>query len=299
MDAVNGLTRETGGWASLLGLLLFFIAMRFLVLHGGRLIWETARQLYNRLSKVSTWSRTERFIDELRCRFPRGMGFLDARFSPRRFTGLPLTLLFLAGAYIAGLYVELIDEVLEAREIVVLDSAVNDALQAWRAPLAVTVFTWITNLGSTETLAAVSIVSTGFFFAYRRTGFVLPLWLCIAGSQLTTWVGKYAIARSRPEFILGVQAFSPSFPSAHATGACAVYGFIAYILAHDIRRSGRRFEVSYWTAVLVLLVSFSRIFLGVHFLSDVAAGLIVGVFWLLAGVATAEVTARREPGGPK
>ena len=123
--------------------------------------------------------------------------------------------------------------------------------------------------------------------------------MCIAGSQLTTWIGKYAIARPRPEFILGVQAVSPSFPSAHATGSCAVYGFIAYALVRHVKHARRRFEVSYWTAVLVLLIAFSRVFLGVHFLSDVTAGLVVGGFWLLVGVALAEVMARREHGGPK
>ncbi len=299
MDALSRLTRQPSGEAALLLLLAAFILLRLVALHGGRLLWETARRLYNRISAGSTWERTGGFINELRQRAPKVMGFLDARLTPRRFNGLPLTLLLLACAYAAGLYLEMVDEVLEAREVVVLDRAVNQALQPWRTPTAVAVFIWITNLGSVETLTAVSIVSTGFFFAFRRTGLALPLWVCIAGSQLTTWIGKYAIARPRPEFILGVQAVSPSFPSAHATGSCAVYGFIAYALVRHAKHARRRFEVSYWTAMLVLLIAFSRVFLGVHFLSDVTAGLVVGGFWLLVGVALAEVMARRESGRAK
>lgn len=299
MHILNELAARLSGVASLLLLLGLFILLRFIVLYAGRLLWETARRVYNRVSKHGIWDRTEGFLDELRQRYPRFMGILDARFTPRRFSGLPLTLLFLAAAYIAGLSLELLDEVLEANEIVVMDQAVNQALAAWRSPTAVLVFTWITNLGSTETLTAVSIVSTGFLFAHRRVAYVPPLWLCIAGSQLTTWAGKYAIAKPRPEFLVGVEAFSPSFPSAHATGAAAVYGFIAYILIRDLTNSTRRFEIGYWTAVLVLLVTFSRVFLSVHFLSDVTAGLIVGGFWLLVGVATAELLARREHGSSK
>ncbi|MFO7595281.1 MAG: phosphatase PAP2 family protein [Desulfocurvibacter africanus] len=299
MHVLNELAARLSGGASLLLLLGLLILLRFVVLHVGRLLWETARRIYNRVSKHGVWERTEGFLDELRQRYPRFIGFLDARFTPRRFSGLPLTLLILAAAYIAGLSLELLDEVLEADEVVKLDEAVNQVLAAWRSPTAVTVFTWITNFGSTETLTAVSIVSTGFLFAHRRVVYVLPLWLCIAGSQLTTWAGKYAIAKPRPEFILGVEAFSPSFPSGHATGAAAVYGFIAYILIRDLTNSTRRFEIGYWTAVLVLLVTFSRVFLSVHFLSDLAAGLIVGGFWLLVGVATTELLARRDSGRPK
>lgn len=299
MQALNDLALWLGREAALLLLLAVLILLRFVVLHGGRLVWEGARRSYNRLSTTSTWERTEGFIDELRSRHPRLLAPIDARLTPKRFSGLPLTLMALAAAYAAGLYLELVDEVLETEGVMALDRTVNDALQPWRTPAAVAVFTWITNLGSTETLTAVSIVSTGFFFAYRRTGFALPLWLCIAGSQLTTWLGKYVIARPRPEFILGVEAVSPSFPSAHATGACAVYGFIAYALARHVKHPERRFEVSYWTTVLILLVAFSRVFLSVHFPSDVAAGLIVGGFWLLAGVAVAELLARRESGRPK
>ncbi len=298
MHILNELAARLGGWASLLLLLGLFILLRFVVLHAGRLLWETARRNYNRVSKHGVWERPEGFLDELRQRYPRFMGFLDARLTPRRFSGLPLTLLILAAAYIAGLSLELLDEVLEADEIVATDRAVDKVLAPWRSPTTVLVFTWITNLGSTETLTAVSIVATGFLFAYRRVVYVLPLWLCITGSQITTWAGKYAIAKPRPEFVLGVEAFSPSFPSGHATGAAAVYGFIAYILARDIASSARRFEIGYWTAVLVLLVTFSRVFLSVHFLSDVAAGLIVGGFWLLVGVAAAELPSRRERGAP-
>jgi undecaprenyl-diphosphatase len=299
MLMLNELAVRLSGVTSLLLLLGLFILVRFIVLHAGRLLWETTRRVYNRLSKGGIWERTEGFLDELRHRYPGFMGFLDARFTPRRFSGLPLTLLVLAAAYIAGLSLELLDEVLEADEIVVMDQAVNQALAAWRSPTAVLVFTWITNLGSTETLTAVAIVSTGFLFAHRRVVYVLPLWLCIAGSQITTWAGKYAIAKPRPEFLVGVEAFSPSFPSGHTTGAAAVYGFIAYILARDVGGAERRFEIGYWTAVLVLLITFSRVYLSVHFLSDVTAGLIVGGFWLLVGVAMAELLTRREHGPSK
>jgi undecaprenyl-diphosphatase len=68
----------------------------------------------------------------------------------------------------------------------------------------------------------------------------------------------------------------------------AVFGFLAYALARDLDRPRQRFEVVFWTAVLIALVGFSRVFLGVHFLSDVASGFLVGGFWLLVGFTLVE-----------
>ncbi|MEQ8692902.1 MAG: phosphatase PAP2 family protein [Pseudomonadales bacterium] len=86
-----------------------------------------------------------------------------------------------------------------------------------------------------------------------------------------------------------VSAFTPSFPSGHATGAIAVYGFIAYIVARGFTTTRQRFEVAYWTAVLVCFIGFSRMLLGLHYASDVAAGFLVGGFWLLFGLTLAEL----------
>ena len=68
----------------------------------------------------------------------------------------------------------------------------------------------------------------------------------------------------------------------------AVYGFIAYIISRDLMTTRQRFEMIYWTAVLICLIGFSRMLLGVHYASDVAAGFLVGGFWLLLGFALAE-----------
>jgi len=68
----------------------------------------------------------------------------------------------------------------------------------------------------------------------------------------------------------------------------AVYGFLAYLIARELSGLRKRFEVVYWSIVLIMIIGFSRIFLPVHFATDVAAGWLVGCFWMLAGVAAAE-----------
>jgi len=216
-----------------------------------------------------------------------------ARTRPDRFSGLPLTLVVAAAVYVVALLGGVVEEVLEAEEIVVLDGAISDFLAPVREAPLVPFFLWITRFGNTETLVAVTLVSTGFLWADRRPAYILPLWIAVLGSQATTWSGKFGFARPRPEFVTSETALSPAFPSAHATGAAAVYGFVAYAIIRDALSARQRFEVAFWSLVLIALVSFSRIFLGVHFASDVAAGLLVGSFWLLVAFTLAEYLRQR------
>jgi len=114
------------------------------------------------------------------------------------------------------------------------------------------------------------------------------LWVTCLGALATTSIGKFVIGRHRPEMTIDVTVVSSSFPSGHATAAMAAYGFIAYAIARVLPSVRERFEVAYWTAVLVLFVGFSRIFLGVHYVTDVVGGFLVGGFWLLIGFTLAE-----------
>jgi membrane-associated phospholipid phosphatase len=68
----------------------------------------------------------------------------------------------------------------------------------------------------------------------------------------------------------------------------AVYGFLAFAIARDLPTVRQRFEVAYWTAVLIGMIGLSRIVLGVHFVTDVTGGFLVGAFWLLIGFTIAE-----------
>jgi undecaprenyl-diphosphatase len=129
-------------------------------------------------------------------------------------------------------------------------------------------------------------------WAHQRTRLIAPLWLTVFGSQLMTYSGKFLLQRQRPESITGLVEVTPSFPSGHATSALAVYGFMAYIISRDLKTVRQRFELVYWTAVLIGLIGFSRLLLSVHYASDVAAGFLVGSFWLLLGIAVAEQSQR-------
>lgn len=262
--------------------------------------WHLSRWLVDASSAAVRRLRGHGFVRRanpilllLRERFPRVSAFVRARTRPDVFTGLPLTLIAAAALYLASLLGGVVEAVIEAEEIVVFDHAVTDFLAPFREAPLLPVFLWITRFGDTATLVAVTIVATGFLWADRRPAYIMPLWVAVAGSQATTWTGKFGFARERPEFLTAETAVSPSFPSAHATGAAAVYGFVAYAIARDTLSARQRFEIGFWSLFLIAMIAFSRIYLNVHFTSDVMAGLLVGGFWLLVAFTLAEYLRQR------
>lgn len=240
------------------------------------------------LRQTRAWARVRPLQAWLRLRHPRLYGVLAPRLRPRPFTGLPLTLLVLGAFYVAALLGGLTEAVLEGGVVLRFDQAVNAAFGPWRVEPLVGILLWITAFGAGPALTAVSAVTTAFLWADRRRGFILPLWVAFLGAQATTWPGKFIVARHRPDFIEAVSEASPSFPSGHATASMALYGFLAYALVRDLPGRRERFEVTFWVAVLILAIGFSRIFLSMHYTTDVAAGFMVGAFWLLVGFAMSE-----------
>ncbi|MGN8157801.1 phosphatase PAP2 family protein [Salinisphaera sp. RV14] len=227
-------------------------------------------------------------LDAVGRRFPRPRAWVARRFATDRFTGLPLTLIVVAAGTLVALGGDLAEDVIQRERIVQFDARVNAALAPLRHPDLLHVFAAITHLADVTTLVAVVLVVTAFLWAYRRPTYIPGLLLTVLGSQTLTYAGKYAIDRPRPEFLTFASAVTPSFPSGHATGAMAIYGFIAYAIARNMASARLRFELAYGCGALILLIAFSRLLLSVHFASDVAAGLLVGGFWLLAGFALTE-----------
>ena len=105
--------------------------------------------------------------------------------------------------------------------------------------------------------------------------------ILISSSLLNTGLKNW-IGRPRPlnELHL-VEVNSLSYPSGHAMSAMAFYGFIIYLTYKYVENPAYRFILIPVTTLLILAIGASRIYLGVHYPSDVAAGLLAGLIWLI------------------
>src|SRR5690606_18620594 len=105
------------------------------------------------------------------------------------------------------------------------------------------VFTWLTALGNQETLTAVLIVSTAMLAVHGPQRYILPLWIAVIGAQTMSTLGKYIVARPRPDFLVDIDINTYSFPSGHATSAFSLYLLLAYALTRDLEIGWARFEI--------------------------------------------------------
>jgi membrane-associated phospholipid phosphatase len=206
--------------------------------------------------------------------------------------GLPLlgALLILAGSLWA--FGQIVDE-----QIVEGQTATDERLADWlhgRATDPFTdVFRAITWTGNFLTLLVVTLVAVVVLWRRReRTDAVFVAFAFLGGQVLSNGM-KLGFRRERPFFADPLATESTfSFPSGHALVSLAVYGALALLVARRVSSHRRRGLLLAATAAWVALIGFSRLYLGVHFLSDVLAGFAAGAAWLALLYVALEVRSR-------
>jgi undecaprenyl-diphosphatase len=134
--------------------------------------------------------------------------------------------------------------------------------------------------GSVAAVTAMCLVAVcvSFYFRQARTGALLAI--TMLGAAALDAALKFAFHRPRPVPFFGSTPSSYSFPSGHALGSFCFYGILAAILAARVRGRGAKFRIWMAAALLVGMIGFSRIYLGVHYPSDVIAGYCAAAVWL-------------------
>jgi undecaprenyl-diphosphatase len=225
----------------------------------------------------------------------------------------PALLISLAGLGLFGTLAFCVRPQVEASEtfssnnfVTDFDQQVNETLHRLNqeSPLGVTVFSDITDFGSSFWIKrfaaiiglAVVIVSMSLVFARGKSvhfpilcaGLVLA-WIAMmaVGETLNLELKEY-IKRTRPPYHQA-NATGYSFPSGHSMAALVAYGMLAYILIRLIPHRKTRGAVIGGLTGLVLLIGFSRAFLGAHWLSDVVGGFAAGACWLGLCISVLEV----------
>lgn len=157
-------------------------------------------------------------------------------------------------------------------------------IHQWANPILDALMLHITTLADPE-FVVVIVAIAGSILWWNRRWIELRTFaiVCLGGFVLNTGL-KLVFAKSRPHLWTPlIHETSYSFPSGHALGAAVVYGFLAFLLARRYRGSKRWIYAS--TAVLVSAIGLSRLYLGVHWLTDIIAGYSVGLLWLMIGIA--------------
>lgn len=240
------------------------------------------------------WLKHQPAMQRLRQRYPALSRFFINRFNTKVFVGLPLTLVLLVFAVNMVLLSELTESVLESAWIVAVDKEFTSILYKARSSALSKVLYAFTQLGEREAVLAIGGVVSFIFLYLRNYVALFAFWLTMAGVGASTRYGKTFISRERPADVAYYAVEHFSFPSGHATTAIALYGLLAYFLYRRYHTHAKRKLLLWLAAGLILTIGFSRIYLGVHYLSDVLAGFLLGALWLLVGISLVEVMMYRK-----
>ncbi|WP_370676945.1 VTT domain-containing protein [Pleomorphomonas sp. PLEO] len=204
------------------------------------------------------------------------VGLLDPERSEARVLAVMLALL--VGA--AWVFLGILEDVVNGEPLVLADGAIYNALQEIRSPAGDAVMIGITELGDPKVVVAVTAV-VFLWLAWKRAWHTAAFWLiAVAGASALNTAIKVTLHRARPDELLysGWSAFS--FPSGHSTTNMVLYGFLAVLVARELRPAPR-LSVALGALSLIFLIAVSRLYLGAHWFSDVVGGAAFGSAWLI------------------
>lgn len=209
---------------------------------------------------------------------------LERAIARRPWLGVPLSLLTAVIALL--LFAWLATSVLESRTQF-FDLTVRAAIHKYASPALTTVMKGVTWLGSGQVLLP-SVLCLLAIFLLRGMGREARLLIVtMAGAGVLDTVLKLSFHRARPAPFFGISPLDTySFPSGHALVSFCFYGLLAELIA--LRQKRLRWLIWTLAGIIVALIGFSRIYLGVHYPSDVIAGYIAALFWMGAVRAVAE-----------
>lgn len=193
-----------------------------------------------------------------------------------------VTILISAILFVVALngFVELTDELAE-NELTGIDESVTRFVISFRNEGLTNYFTFATDLGDRNAYVIITLLLSAFYFIKRRSWkFILQTSLVLILATLSNLVLKRVVNRARPSLEHMVTVNTLSYPSGHSMSAMAFYGFLVYLcLRYPMQRWLRYFLVTL-LVLIIFSVGISRIYLGVHYPTDVAAGFIGGFIWV-------------------
>jgi undecaprenyl-diphosphatase len=181
--------------------------------------------------------------------------------------------------------------------VTALDANVGRWLHVRATPLVSNAMAAVSFLGAPTTLTVVAVAGSLLLWYKRSHAEAAMLSAVVLGGNFLNFCLKHLIQRGRPVFddpIFSLPTYS--FPSGHAMASTVFYGLLAIYASVNARQRYAAHVAIAAAASMVALVSFSRIYLGLHYLSDVMGGIAEGIAWLALSLAILHYTRRAEAG---
>jgi undecaprenyl-diphosphatase len=189
--------------------------------------------------------------------------------------------LSLFSATVFGLTAFLVSDSQVAR----FDDSVISFIQGFESPILTAVMQFFSWIGSGRIVTIISLIVLFILYKVWKYRSELVLFVTVVvGSSILNQLLKSLFHRDRPSLHRLVEASGFSFPSGHSMEAVALYGILAFLLWRHIENRLGRGILIFVSLVMIMAIGVSRIYLGVHYPSDVIGGYFAGGFWLFAAI---------------
>ncbi|MDO1514741.1 phosphatase PAP2 family protein [Maribacter confluentis] len=180
-----------------------------------------------------------------------------------------------------NLFIELTDT-LKTETLAMYDTQITDYIISYRTPALTKYFIFMTDVGDFHGyLIVLAIFLLLSLLVFRRWKYVVQATLVLGLATVSNMMLKRFIDRARPgiEHLVSVETLS--YPSGHAMSAMAFYGFLMFLMYKFNIQKVAKVLLMFLLALIILSIGISRIYLGVHFPSDIAGGFIAGAIWVI------------------
>lgn len=233
------------------------------------------------------------FLLRFNQRHPLASAFFGKRLAVDSYLGLNLTTRLVIGIIFLWIFAEITIDILISDPLVVLDQRVLGNIVYFRTPSLTKLMVIFSQAGGeiTQTIGAIVLI---IYFSYKRRFDYLAAYLAaMIGGSILVFGLKAAIHRLRPlapaSGPVMFNATGWSFPSGHSMMSLLFYGMLTYFLVRNIGSRRFRILIAITGAFIIFIIGLSRIYLQVHFLSDVLAGYAGGLFWLIVCITALEI----------
>lgn len=227
-----------------------------------------------------------------------GWWLLGSHLLPRARSGLPRTAFLALAAAIgfaivvagAAIFAEIAEHLSPQGRMGRADTAIQEALRVQTGAATLRVFAALTHFGDAWVLSVLGVVVAAWLWFSRRRALAAGWVLALAGNALLNPLLKRLFERVRPIHDHGFATASGfSFPSGHTSGATVAYGMLAYVMLRTLPVPWQ-LPALLGAAALAFTVGCSRVFLQVHYASDVLAGFASGGAWLAVCIISVELS---------
>ncbi|PID22264.1 phosphatase PAP2 family protein [Sporosarcina sp. P3] len=179
------------------------------------------------------------------------------------------------------------------------DEPIIDFVQSAESPGLTSIMKLFTTIGSTTSVALLALLTLGVLVWKKHRAQAVLFAIALAGTGILNQLLKFIFKRERPDFHRLIDIGGYSFPSGHTMMAFSLYTILAYIVWRNLVNSGSRVAIILLAAMMIVMIAVSRIYLGVHFPSDIVGGVLASSVWLFASIAFYQRFQRQKSGNPQ